>query len=315
MEHSFIDDSDGTITDTQTELIWQKEDDSQKRTLEESNAYCKSLRLGGYEDWRLPTIAELRSISTVWKQLFANSKNDDPYWSSTVVKNQAWVATAGEQHKYVVMVLFSDGSENTYFQYYKYYTRAVRGTIRSILKALQDKNATLAKELTNTGGNLFEQDEAGNIPLHYAAGLGYTDLIRDFLRCGVPSNYDNRSGQTPLHYAMQYDQCDAAKVLWAYQRERFKNEPLSRFVVELCTIGVDKTLPKREAYSGFVLKDTKSQNEYIYHSRARLIGQQIYEMGGFSAMQRVAQMVDLTLGGYAASELSRCWDVVGDWVH
>ena len=33
---------------------------------------------------------------------------------------------AGEKHRYIAMVLFSDGSENTYFQYYKYYNRAVR---------------------------------------------------------------------------------------------------------------------------------------------------------------------------------------------
>ena len=121
-----IDNGDGTVTDNKTKLIWQKEDDGQKKAFKESEAYCKTLTLGGYKDWRLPTINELRSVSHDWKQIFANPKDDEPYWSSTMINNPGWEPIAGEKAKYIVNVLFSDGSENNYFPHYKYYTRAVR---------------------------------------------------------------------------------------------------------------------------------------------------------------------------------------------
>jgi len=122
----FVDNGDGTITDTLSELVWQKEDDGKRRTLAESEAYCGGLSLGGYNHWRIPTIVELRLIATEWKQIFPTAKDDQPYWSSTLVRNPGWEPQAGEKHKYVAYVLFSNGLENTYFLYNKYYTRAVR---------------------------------------------------------------------------------------------------------------------------------------------------------------------------------------------
>lgn len=127
-ESRFVDNGDGTITDNKTNLMWQKEDDGQTRTFKESEAYCKRLTLGGYRDWRLPNIDELRSVSDDWEQIFANPKNDEPYWSNTVFKNPSWEPVSGEKAKYVVMVLFSNGDENNYFLFYKYNTRAVRQT-------------------------------------------------------------------------------------------------------------------------------------------------------------------------------------------
>lgn len=42
-------------------LMWQSECDGEERMQEEAFAYCRSLRLGGHSDWRLPTLAEFRS--------------------------------------------------------------------------------------------------------------------------------------------------------------------------------------------------------------------------------------------------------------
>jgi len=58
---SYIDNGDGTITDTVTGLMWQK-DPGDKMTYGEAVAGADSFELAGYDDWRLPTIKELYSL-------------------------------------------------------------------------------------------------------------------------------------------------------------------------------------------------------------------------------------------------------------
>ncbi len=59
---SLTDNRNGTITDNNTGLVWQKTDGGEM-TWEAAAAYCASLALGGYHDWRLPTGRELFSIN------------------------------------------------------------------------------------------------------------------------------------------------------------------------------------------------------------------------------------------------------------
>ncbi|MCP4724968.1 MAG: DUF1566 domain-containing protein [bacterium] len=58
---SYTDNSDGTIIDNVTGLIWQ-EDMGSKLTFEEASENANKLVLGGYSDWRIPTIKELYSL-------------------------------------------------------------------------------------------------------------------------------------------------------------------------------------------------------------------------------------------------------------
>lgn len=58
---AYRDNNDGTITDTVTGLMWQK-DMGDKCTYDEALKKAKALRLGGYDDWRIPTIKELYSL-------------------------------------------------------------------------------------------------------------------------------------------------------------------------------------------------------------------------------------------------------------
>ncbi len=60
---SYRNNGDGTVTDLNTGLIWQKTPDFKKRTAREAADYARSLNLGGYNDWRVPTIKELFSIA------------------------------------------------------------------------------------------------------------------------------------------------------------------------------------------------------------------------------------------------------------
>jgi hypothetical protein len=52
---------DGTVTDLVTGLMWQQTDGGEM-TIENAIAYCNSLTLGGYTDWRLPSPMESFSI-------------------------------------------------------------------------------------------------------------------------------------------------------------------------------------------------------------------------------------------------------------
>ena len=65
----FIDNQDGTMTDSTTELVWMQEDAWQKEAkwftwdeaIELAN-YFNSIKLGGFQDWRLPTEEEIQSL-------------------------------------------------------------------------------------------------------------------------------------------------------------------------------------------------------------------------------------------------------------
>lgn len=59
----YVDNGDGTITDLNTGLMWQKAHDFNRRTLEESIEHVNNMTLGGHDDWRVPTIKELYSIA------------------------------------------------------------------------------------------------------------------------------------------------------------------------------------------------------------------------------------------------------------
>ena len=58
---SYQDNGDGTITDLVTGLMWQKTPGS-KVTFANALAGAQTLTLGGYTDWRVPTIKELYSL-------------------------------------------------------------------------------------------------------------------------------------------------------------------------------------------------------------------------------------------------------------
>ncbi len=58
---SYTDNGDETITDLNTGLMWQK-NPGEKMTHNEAASHAETLSIGGYDDWRLPTIKELYSL-------------------------------------------------------------------------------------------------------------------------------------------------------------------------------------------------------------------------------------------------------------
>jgi hypothetical protein len=61
VQPSYVDNGDGTVTDLNTGLMWQK-DPGDKVTYNQAVAGASTLNLAGYDDWRLPSIKELYSL-------------------------------------------------------------------------------------------------------------------------------------------------------------------------------------------------------------------------------------------------------------
>ncbi|MCX6308691.1 MAG: DUF1566 domain-containing protein, partial [Bacteroidia bacterium] len=100
---SFKDNGNGTITDNNTKLIWQKTDGGEM-TYEKAINYADTMMLGGYLDWRLPTAQELFSIhyyennKPALNTTFFTKTLAEYWWSSDKQVDNAtniWSANAG----------------------------------------------------------------------------------------------------------------------------------------------------------------------------------------------------------------------------
>lgn len=59
---AFRDNADGTVTDLNTRLMWQKGDSGHGMNWAQALSYAETLTLAGHDDWRLPNARELQSI-------------------------------------------------------------------------------------------------------------------------------------------------------------------------------------------------------------------------------------------------------------
>jgi len=119
----FVDNNDGTITDNKTSLVWQQEDDGKRRNWDEANEYAKGLELGGYSDWRLPTVAELVSIVDYSQY---NPAIDTAFFPDTKF-SYYWAGTTNAINTdYAYDVYFSDGYMGSSSKSGNGYVRCVR---------------------------------------------------------------------------------------------------------------------------------------------------------------------------------------------
>ncbi len=98
--NKFKDQRNGTVKDKATGLTWQKTDDGKKRDWQGALSYCERLKLGGYNDWRLPNVKELQSIVDYRKDdpaidtsIFRQRDRNAWFWSSTTLGDRVSQAT------------------------------------------------------------------------------------------------------------------------------------------------------------------------------------------------------------------------------
>ncbi len=128
----FTDNGDGTVTDHQTGLIWQKEGSGNDVHWFAAIAWCHDLCSGycGFSDgskcgdWRLPNINELKSIvdystsnPSINTEYFPNTFSSH-YWSSTTYASSPYDAWG---------VYFGYGGDSWGYKSSYRYVRAVRG--------------------------------------------------------------------------------------------------------------------------------------------------------------------------------------------
>lgn len=79
--------ANGTVTDLNTGLVWEKEDNATETDWADANIYCEELELEGLT-WRLPTIDELIGLTDknasdpAIDPIFTNTKNSQ-YWTGS----------------------------------------------------------------------------------------------------------------------------------------------------------------------------------------------------------------------------------------
>jgi len=121
---NFVDNGDGTVTDTKTGLMWQQ-DEAGAMSFEDALTYSEDLQLADHSDWRLPNRNELQSLLDYSKNNPAIDTVAFPgamssyYWSSTTVVDYqgfAWRVEFGSGY------VHSGSYKST-----SRYVRAVRG--------------------------------------------------------------------------------------------------------------------------------------------------------------------------------------------
>ncbi|MCP4353819.1 MAG: DUF1566 domain-containing protein, partial [Desulfobacterales bacterium] len=136
-DFQFNDSGGGTVTDDNTELMWQQ-DTAAQMNWKDALAYCEKLSLSNYDDWRLPDINELESLavytltSGVWdRDAFPNSFVNE-YWSST--SSSEYCSTAWMVHFFFGNIQRRGKSEN-------FHVRCVRSGLGNFKILIPEKDS------------------------------------------------------------------------------------------------------------------------------------------------------------------------------
>jgi len=175
------------VTDHRTKLMWQDNNQTtrlRKVWVSEDNynlgqyadssgdtamSYCENLTLGGYEDWRLPSVKELSSIVDVHSydssinEVFLHKKSQ-AYWTATNSidsNDSAW------QVKF-----YSGKVEGITSKYLALYVRCVRGENE---KSNFNKSSNIVKDMSS---NLQWQDNALSAKMSWELAVEYCKKLR-----------------------------------------------------------------------------------------------------------------------------------------
>jgi Protein of unknown function (DUF1566)/Secretion system C-terminal sorting domain len=141
----YINNGNGTTTDTITGLMWQKVDGGEM-TVEAAATYCTALNLGGYTNWRLPTCHELFSILNLDK---ANPAHDTAYFGKSLA--EYWWSSQRQYND--ATKVWATNSGGGVGNHPKLETTSAGGTRKFHIRAVRDITtpATIAAHFINNG--------------------------------------------------------------------------------------------------------------------------------------------------------------------
>jgi len=115
--------SDKTVLDLKTKLLWAAESSPGSKSWEEAVRYCSDFDAGGYKDWRMPTIDELRGIYNAGARYGSGDQSECPInvgwwvWTSKTEHSNAFYINfypSGQYKKCHYCVLSHDRSDTFY---------------------------------------------------------------------------------------------------------------------------------------------------------------------------------------------------------
>lgn len=87
--NDFIDNTNGTITDNATGLMWMKNDSNEGMNWEDALQYAEASTFADYTDWRLPNVKELQSIVDYTRSpSTTDSPAIDPLFNCTTITDE-----------------------------------------------------------------------------------------------------------------------------------------------------------------------------------------------------------------------------------
>ena len=118
-QSSFEDNGDGTVTDLNTGLVWQQTPNYSRYNYYDAFDYVDELEVGGYTDWRLPTIKELYSLIYSNGSLDAtDTSSSQPYlyddYFDFEYDNMAYAGQYWSSTKYVKGGIQNDNKEGAF---------------------------------------------------------------------------------------------------------------------------------------------------------------------------------------------------------
>ena len=130
MATRFIDNGDGTVTDRETNLVWQKDTAPERITWPQAQQYVEQLNAEGFagqSDWRLPNNEELLTLMLPKenrKRLYL-----DPIFG---VHRSFWSADTRGHHVACYVDYFYGGVYRFQENYVDHSVRAVRGQMTKV---------------------------------------------------------------------------------------------------------------------------------------------------------------------------------------
>ncbi|MDM8516361.1 PEGA domain-containing protein [Desulfobacterales bacterium HSG16] len=110
---SFIAYDDGTVVDTKTGLMWAAKDNGKNINWNDAKRYCESYSGGGYSDWRLPAIDELKGLYDKGKKgyKFECCPGCDNARLTHLIRVTCWIWASETSGSSAALFFFSYGSE------------------------------------------------------------------------------------------------------------------------------------------------------------------------------------------------------------